>query len=137
MGACIGKSSSNSKLPATMLAVEGPKAGPITSMRVERRPVPSLSRSQAAPDVRIPSVIVKVEYAALNPIDWKMMEHGLLIEQWPYAFGCDISGEIVQVPEDSKFKPGDKVLLYMMTFRAHYGVKCFEGSCLWTFNPSA
>lgn len=90
-----------------MRAVVGAEKGPISALRVASRPTPRSAPLKGAPDV--PAVVVKVHYAALNPIDWKMAEMGLLIEQWPYAFGCDISGEVVEVEPGSDFKTGDKV----------------------------
>ena len=61
-------------------------------------------------------VLIKVEYAAVNPVDWKIGE-GVLREKLPHEFpvilGWDAAGEIAEVGEGVKtFKAGDAVFAY-------------------------
>lgn len=72
-------------------------------------------------DVPIPEpqdheVLIKVEYASINPVDWKIRE-GLLKSRLPHQFplilGWDASGVITDVGAHVKqFKAGDKVFTY-------------------------
>ena len=55
-------------------------------------------------------VLVRVETAALNPLDWKMQEFGIYLTQFPAALGCDACGVIVQVGPDVMSRSiGDRV----------------------------
>jgi NADPH:quinone reductase-like Zn-dependent oxidoreductase len=58
-------------------------------------------------------LLVKVKAAALNPVDYKMINGNYKIVQrfnFPQCIGYDFSGEVVQVGNDVKrFKLGDKV----------------------------
>ncbi|XP_051131964.1 chloroplast envelope quinone oxidoreductase homolog [Andrographis paniculata] len=59
-------------------------------------------------------MLLKVEAASINPIDWKI-QSGMLRPLFPRKFpmipGGDVAGEVVEVGEGIKnFKPGDKVI---------------------------
>ncbi|MEB2233391.1 NAD(P)-dependent alcohol dehydrogenase [Xanthomonas campestris pv. campestris] len=58
-------------------------------------------------------VAVKVKYAAINPVDWKMRNGVMKIvtgRQFPRAMGMDLSGVVLAVGEGvTRFKPGDAV----------------------------
>lgn len=59
-------------------------------------------------------LLVKVKVAALNPVDEKIRQFGILFETFPAILGFDIAGEVVKVGEGEvagKFKEGDRVLL--------------------------
>ncbi|KAL7601397.1 hypothetical protein Lser_V15G26965 [Lactuca serriola] len=68
-------------------------------------PVPS-------PDVD--EILVKIEAASINPIDWKIqkgMVRPLLPKKFPFIPVWDIAGEIVEVgPGVKNFKVGDKIV---------------------------
>ncbi|CAE6520468.1 unnamed protein product [Rhizoctonia solani] len=54
--------------------------------------------------------LVKVTAAAINPVDWKILDYGLFIEKFPAVLGTDGAGIIEAVgPDVTHFKPGDKV----------------------------
>lgn len=56
-------------------------------------------------------VIIKNHAIAINPVDWKIQDSGLFIQNWPMVIGCDVAGEIVEVGSDVKdLKKGDRVL---------------------------
>ncbi|KAH9847261.1 GroES-like protein [Lenzites betulinus] len=56
-------------------------------------------------------ILVKNEYVALNPADWKIRELGFMIQTYPAVLGIDASGTVEAVGEGvDKFKLGDKVL---------------------------
>ncbi|KQQ78164.1 alcohol dehydrogenase [Xanthomonas sp. Leaf131] len=58
-------------------------------------------------------VAVKVKYAAINPVDWKMRNGVMKIvtgRQFPRAMGMDLSGVVLAVGQGvTRFKPGDAV----------------------------
>lgn len=77
--------------------------------------------AQALQHVEIPvatpkkgELLVKLEAASLNPVDWKMqkgMLRPLLPLKLPFFPVTDVAGEVVQVgPGVKDFKPGDKVV---------------------------
>lgn len=64
--------------------------------------------------VHIPAageVLVRVEAAGLNPVDWKVHDYDFMVDKYPAIIGSDGSGVIVALGEstDSKFKVGDRV----------------------------
>ncbi|KAH6913541.1 chaperonin 10-like protein [Coprinopsis sp. MPI-PUGE-AT-0042] len=64
-------------------------------------------------------VLVKVEAAALNPVDWKIRDYGMFLkpEEYPALLGTDVAGEVVDVADGVKnVKKGDQVL-FQGTFR--------------------
>lgn len=55
-------------------------------------------------------VVVQNKAIAINPVDWKIQDHGIFIQQWPTILGCDVAGEVVEVGSEVKdFKVGDRV----------------------------
>ncbi|HKX44778.1 MAG TPA: NAD(P)-dependent alcohol dehydrogenase [Burkholderiaceae bacterium] len=58
-------------------------------------------------------VAVKVRFAAINPIDWKVRNGNLKMvtgKTFPRAMGSDFSGTVISVgPGVTRFKPGDAV----------------------------
>lgn len=57
-------------------------------------------------------VLVKVEAAALNPIDWKVTipPFSGLIQEYPFITGTDCAGVVVEVgSEVTTLKEGDKM----------------------------
>ncbi|KAH9481153.1 Zinc-type alcohol dehydrogenase-like protein C2E1P3.01 [Psilocybe cubensis] len=55
-------------------------------------------------------VLIKVQSAALNPVDWKIQRFGYLIDGYPAVLGSDIAGDVVEVGEGvSDFQKGDRV----------------------------
>ncbi|PCH39326.1 GroES-like protein [Wolfiporia cocos MD-104 SS10] len=56
-------------------------------------------------------VLIKIQSAALNPLDWKIQAYGLFIEKFPSVLGNDIAGTIEAVGEGvTGFAKGDRVL---------------------------
>ena len=55
-------------------------------------------------------ILVRVEIAAINPLDWMMHEFGLYLTQFPATLGCDACGVIVQVgPNITNRSVGERV----------------------------
>lgn len=83
---------------------EGNPADTIEKLTLDTVPVPAPKKGQ---------VLIKVEMAAVNPIDWKLFSGGLdgiCPVTFPYVPGFDVAGTIVQLGEGvSNFAPGDEV----------------------------
>jgi len=66
------------------------------------------------PNVEANNVLVKLKFASVNPVDWKLrdgMMKPFVPSKFPYILGRDGSGVVVQVGENVKnFKEGDEVL---------------------------
>jgi len=87
--------------PEMMRALQAPAVH--TPMVVTECPAPMIT----APG----DVVVRVHYAALNPVDWKMLDYGFMVSSWPAFLGGDVAGVIEEVGEEAakKFKVGDRV----------------------------
>ncbi|KAL7266974.1 hypothetical protein RUND412_010459 [Rhizina undulata] len=66
------------------------------------RPVPTPAPNQ---------VLVKVVSAGVNPVDWKIIKYGMIIQKFPSVLGKDIAGIVEKVGDEVKdFKVGDRVM---------------------------
>lgn len=55
-------------------------------------------------------VVIRNHAVAVNPVDWKIQDHGIFLKQWPNILGCDMAGEVVEVGAGVKnLKKGDRV----------------------------
>ncbi|KAG8716361.1 hypothetical protein FRC11_001603 [Ceratobasidium sp. 423] len=55
--------------------------------------------------------LVKVTAAAINPLDWKVIDYGIFVDKFPAVLGLDGAGVIHAVgPEVTNFNVGDRVL---------------------------
>lgn len=87
------------ELPSTMRAARIQAAGGPEALRVEAIPVPVPAPGE---------VLVRVYFASVNPIDWKLQEAGRL--SFPATPGGDFSGEVVALGAGSGgFACGDLV----------------------------
>lgn len=75
--------------PATMRAARIHAPGGPEALRIEPVPVPVPAAGE---------VLVRVHYASINPVDWKLQEAGRL--SFPATPGGDFSGEVVAVGAD-------------------------------------
>lgn len=56
-------------------------------------------------------ILLKVQSAALNPIDWKIQAFGIFLKNYPAIIGIDLAGTVEEVGEGvTNFKKGDRVL---------------------------
>lgn len=105
------KSDEPSALPKEMKAwrahaygAEGSPADTIAKLTLDTVLVPVPKKGQ---------VLIKVEMAAVNPIDWKLFSGGLdgiCPVTFPYVPGFDLAGKVVQVGEDvANVSVGDDV----------------------------
>ena len=63
-------------------------------------------------------IVVRNSAVAINPLDWHMVDAGVFVQQWPAIIGCDVAGEVYAVGDGvSRFKEGDRVLLYNSWFK--------------------
>jgi len=70
-------------------------------VEVGTRPIPSPQGKQA---------LVKVTAAAINPADWKIVDYGIFVTEFPAVLGNDGAGVIESVgSEVTEFQKGDRV----------------------------
>jgi len=87
------------QVPTSMQAARIHAAGGPEALRIEAVPVPVPAAGE---------VLVRVHYASINPVDWKLQEAGRL--QFPAIPGGDFSGEVIAVgPRVTEFACGDLV----------------------------
>ncbi len=78
------------------------KGGPLQIAHV---PKPVL-----APD----QVLIRQRAIALNDLDRKQLEIGILVERWPHVLGIEGAGEVEAVgSEVTNVRPGDEVMAWM------------------------
>ena len=71
-------------------------------LTITTRPVPKAGEGE---------ILVRNRAIACNPVDWKVQEEGLFVEQYPTILGCDVAGEVVSVGNGvMHFIPGDRVI---------------------------
>ncbi|ELU40030.1 alcohol dehydrogenase groES-like domain-containing protein [Rhizoctonia solani AG-1 IA] len=71
-------------------------------LEVKTRPTPTPQKNQA---------LVKVTAAAINPVDWKIIDYGIFLQNFPAVLGTDGAGVVEAVgPEVNDFKVGDRML---------------------------
>lgn len=92
-GAAAHAEECGSGLPQTMRAVRMHEYGGADRLKFE---------TVARPDAGPGQVLLRVRYASVNPIDWKLRE-GMVRDWWPLDLpaipGRDVSGDVVQVGE--------------------------------------
>ena len=55
-------------------------------------------------------ILIKVQAAALNPVDWKVQKYSWFFETYPATLGTDIAGDVEELGEGvTDFKRGDRV----------------------------
>jgi len=87
-------------------------------------------------DIPIPKpgygeILVKVQAAALNPVDWKIRKYGVLIDEYPAVVGSDIAGDVEDVgPGVTGFVKGDRV--YVLIFKMPVGLSSCANVEFWT-----
>lgn len=70
---------------------------------ISERPIPQLEPGE---------LLVKVQAAGLNPVDWKIQATGFLVESYPAVLGSDVAGDVEQVGEGVEgWAKGDRVLV--------------------------
>ena len=91
-------------MPSLIKVVRISQYGGSDQLKYEMVPLPEIGPGQ---------VLVKVRYAAVNPIDWKIREGSMKQTHpatFPMTLGQDFAGEIVTVRGDSgRFRTGERV----------------------------
>ncbi|KAF5342139.1 hypothetical protein D9611_002033 [Ephemerocybe angulata] len=76
-----------------------------------------VNTSWPVPKPKKDEVLVRIQSAALNPVDWKIQKYGIFITTFPSILGSDVAGDVVELGEGaSNFAVGDKVF-----FQGPYG----------------
>ncbi|KAG1750734.1 chaperonin 10-like protein [Suillus lakei] len=67
--------------------------------------------SRSIPTPAAGQLLVKIQSAALNPVDYKIKNTGIFVTHYPAILGTDIAGIVEEVGEGVKnFRKGDRVL---------------------------
>lgn len=72
-------------------------------------------------DIELPKpdaneVVIKNHALAVNPVDWKIQDYGIFVQNWPFVLGTDIAGEIYDVGSSvQRFKKGDRVTAHVVS----------------------
>ncbi|KAF2849516.1 GroES-like protein [Plenodomus tracheiphilus IPT5] len=62
-------------------------------------------------------ILVNNAAIALNPVDYKMQDHGMFIKNWPATIGCDVAGTVYDIgPDVKRFKKGDRIIGHAIGF---------------------
>ncbi|TAQ87226.1 hypothetical protein B7494_g4450 [Chlorociboria aeruginascens] len=65
-------------------------------------------------------VVIRVAYAAVNPTDWKMQDEPYFKFEYPFIFGTDVAGTIVQLGSSvTRFKVGQRVIGHCDSLLTH------------------
>lgn len=100
-----------SDIDDSMRALVMTEIGPLDKLRVSScHSVPKSGTSAAlAPELQ--PVLVKVEYAALNPADYVIPTMGFAVkdDMLPLALGCDFAGTVAEVAAGAEWSVGDRV----------------------------
>ncbi|KZP13236.1 GroES-like protein [Athelia psychrophila] len=77
--------------------------------------IPSKQAAFAVASTGVPTpaageLLVKIQAAGLNPIDWKIQKYGFAVETYPAIIGSEFSGTVEAVGEGvTSFQKGDRV----------------------------
>ncbi|KAG2036878.1 chaperonin 10-like protein [Suillus americanus] len=68
--------------------------------------------SRSIPSPRAGQLLVNIQSAALNPVDYKIKDTGMLVTHYPAVLGANIAGIVEKVGEGvDNFRKGDRVLV--------------------------
>lgn len=58
-------------------------------------------------------VLIRSKAIAINPVDWKVQDFGVFVDNWPAILGEDVAGDVVEVGEGvTRVKPGQRVFAH-------------------------
>ncbi len=98
MSALTAQSSGNSSDKPVMRAYAVKKFGEVPA--IHHLPVPAAEGM----------ILVRVKFAGVNPIDYKIFDRLTAASTFPYIAGVDFSGVVESVPSgEHNFKPGDRI----------------------------
>ncbi|WPG99406.1 Hypothetical protein R9X50_00222000 [Acrodontium crateriforme] len=65
-------------------------------------------------------VLIKNGAVAINPVDWKIQDYGIFLQQWPNIIGTDSSGEVVKIGSGvQNVKVGDRVAAHLINLKTN------------------
>ncbi|KAF8608437.1 putative alcohol dehydrogenase [Ceratobasidium sp. AG-I] len=78
--------------------------------------------TRTTPTPKGKEVLVKVTATAINPVDWKIAEYGIYIDEFPAVLGTDGAGIVEALgPEVTHLKKGDKIFFQGLFKPADWG----------------
>jgi NADPH:quinone reductase-like Zn-dependent oxidoreductase len=104
-------------LPSTFQGCEVSK--PKAQLSLVQRSLPSLESTEVG---------IKITATAINPVDHKMRDNDVFIQDYPAVLGSDAAGIVVAVGTDVKsFQPGDRV--FFQGIIGNYDSSTFQQYC--------
>lgn len=90
-------------------------------LQVKEAPMPKAGKGE---------VVIKNHAVAVNPVDWKIQDYGIILKKYPNICGTDVAGEVYEVGEGvTHVKKGDRVLGYSLSLAnqdpAHAGFQLY------------
>src|SRR6202161_4611652 len=88
--------------------------------------VRSFGEAPAILDLPIPAIegaiLIRVKFAGVNPIDYKLVERLTATSTYPFVLGADFAGVIERVPAGERdFRIGDRIFGMARTHGAYAG----------------
>jgi NADPH:quinone reductase-like Zn-dependent oxidoreductase len=86
--------------------------------------VRSFGEAPAVQTLPIPAadiaILIRVNYAGVNPIDYKLVDRLTAASKYPFVVGADFSGVVERVPAGERdFRPGDRIFGMARTHGAY------------------
>lgn len=88
----------------------GVSASNIRQLQATQKGGPFAFASVPKPEPGANEVCIRMKAIGLNPLDWKQLYLGEMVQSWPATFGIDGAGIVEAVGQDvTQFKAGDEV----------------------------
>ncbi|KAG6834714.1 hypothetical protein H0H93_007860, partial [Arthromyces matolae] len=102
--------------PSSRIRTSSPKSKPMSTQKalfIDTKLGPfTLHTDHPIPKPGHGQLLVRIEAAALNPVDWKIQKLGWFVDKYPVLIGTDIAGVVQEVGEGASkgFAKGDRVV---------------------------
>jgi len=78
---------------------------------MEARAKPLVVGDAPYPTPEANEMTVQNKAVGINPVDWKVQDYGIFIQNFPMVLGTDVAGEVVEVGSQvTNFKKGDRIV---------------------------
>ncbi|KAI0438090.1 GroES-like protein [Xylaria telfairii] len=86
----------------------------IQQLQVSKQGGPFLQVTAPIPKPNAHEICIRPRAVSLNPIDWKNLRFGALVNAWPAVLGIEGAGVVESVGSNvTSFKPGDEVMSWV------------------------
>ncbi|OJJ80958.1 zinc-binding alcohol dehydrogenase family protein [Aspergillus glaucus CBS 516.65] len=75
-------------------------------------------------------LVIRSHAVAINPVDWKVQDYGIFIQNYPFILGEDVAGIVEEVGEGvTRFEKGQRVIAHLLSLKtanaAHSGFQLY------------